>query len=70
MSKKNKVLVLEATDSDEESASFVWDDQALIISVTEEQAVDSYNAEFECTLTATPEQARQLRDWLNGLALG
>jgi len=32
--------------------------------VAEEKAVDSYNASFECTLTATHDQAIQLRDWL------
>lgn len=59
-------LHLEPNDSFEHGASFVWNDAKnhLYISVSEEQAVDSYNQMFECTLTADIEQAKQLRDWL------
>lgn len=66
-SRLGALLVLEATDTYEDGASFAWSDDKtkLFISVSEEKAVDSYNAMFECTLTATLEQARQLRDWLN-----
>jgi hypothetical protein len=58
------ILRLEPSDSFEEGASFVKTNQGIMISVAEEKAVDSYNASFECTLTATHDQAIQLRDWL------
>jgi len=34
------------------------------ISVAEEQAVDSYNQMFTCSIHLNADQARQLRDWL------
>lgn len=60
-------LVLEATCSAEDGACFVWSaqKQMLFVSVAEEQAVDSYNRPIECTLSATLDQAKQLREWLN-----
>lgn len=41
------------------------EDGALIVSVAEEQAQDSYNVEFECSIYLTREQALGLRDYLN-----
>ena len=64
-----KRLTLEATDSYEDGASFVWAEKKLTISVSQDKAMDSYNENFECVLTATPQQAVQLRDWLNSLDL-
>lgn len=61
---KGPRLFMEAQDSFEEGATFVHDDGKLFIVVAEEKAMDSYNQSFQCQLTATPEQARQLRDWL------
>ena len=50
----------------EEGATFTLDARGLlIVSVSEEKAVDSYNESFECTLTMTPSQVVLLRDWLN-----
>lgn len=50
----------------EEGATFSFDKEGcLLVSVAQEKAVDSYNASFECTLTMSPVQAAQLRDWLN-----
>lgn len=50
----------------EEGATFVLNKEGwLLVSVSEEKAMDSYNSSFECTLTMTPSQAAQLRDWLN-----
>jgi hypothetical protein len=68
---KGPHLILEATESFEEGAGFVWaqEKDRLFISVSEEKAVDSYNSSFECTLTATREQAVQLRNWLVSLNL-
>lgn len=57
-------LVLEAKQSFEEGATFVSDGNELGIDVAEEQAIDSYNASVSCHLSATREQAIQLRDWL------
>lgn len=39
-------------------------DGGLIVSVSDEQAVDSYNLSFTCTHMMTKEQAVKLRDWL------
>ena len=36
----------------------------LEIMVSDERAVDSYNARFDCSIILTPEQAAELRDWL------
>ena len=64
-------LSIEATSSWEDQANFVWSEKGneLIISVAEEQAMDSYNVSITCKLTATKDQAIRLRDWLNGLGL-
>lgn len=48
----------------EEGGWFKLHNGGLIVSVAQEQAVDSYNQSFECSLTMTREQAVQLRDWL------
>lgn len=39
-------------------------DGSLAVAVSEEHAVDSYNQMFECTRHLTPDEARQLRDWM------
>jgi len=39
-------------------------DGRLSISVSQEQAVDSYNQMFSCTTILTREDAMRLRDWL------
>ena len=54
----------EASSTWEDCATFVGDDDGIIVSVAEEKAVDSYNATFTCSLTMTLEQTIQLRDWL------
>ena len=48
----------------EEGAQFSVDGDGIIVSVSEEQAVDSYNQSFECNMTMTRRQAEKLRDWL------
>jgi hypothetical protein len=59
-------LQFEPSESFEEGATFAaLDNGGLLVSVSEEKAVDSYNASFECNMTMTPMQVRQLRDWLN-----
>lgn len=56
----------EATDTYEDGATFtIGESGGVVVCVSEEKAVDSYNQWFECTLTMTPEQSIQLRDWLN-----
>lgn len=37
----------------------------ICISVADEQAVDSYNQSFECSIHLRREQAIKLRDWLS-----
>lgn len=76
---KGPQLILSDDQSFEEGAHFVLgDDRAggvgptgkrLHITVAEEKAIDSYNTDIQCSLSATMDQARQLRDWLNGLDL-
>ena len=39
----------------------------IVISVANEQAVDSYNAMFECDISLDRKTAIQFRDWLNKL---
>lgn len=72
-------LVIESTDQWEDEATFVFSDEqlpdedrdifptnkgGLIISVSEEHAVDSYNSMFECTIHLTPEQTETLLTWM------
>lgn len=54
----------EPSHSFEEGAVFSKYPTGIIVSVSQEKAVDSYNQSFECDLTMTDEQAIQLRDWL------
>ena len=42
----------------------ISDDDSVTISVTEEKAVDSYNATFTCSVRLPRETARTLRDFL------
>lgn len=58
-------LVLESPAAIDEGATFVWDGETLSISVAQDTAIDSYNEMIECCLTASLDQARQLKDWLN-----
>ena len=71
-------LHFEASGSDEDSATFVFTDQpdiwdpedypkgrVVIVSVAEEQAMDSYNSMFTCSIHLAESQALELRDWLN-----
>jgi len=61
----DQTIRFEPNNTFEEGATFAFDQRGhLLVSVSEEKAVDSYNQSFECTLTMTPEQAIQLRDWL------
>lgn len=69
-------LHMEAEDSYEDSITFSIEYDApggkkgqLCIAVSEEQAVDSYNELFECTIHLTNAQTVMLRDWLNALPL-
>ena len=56
----------EGAGADAEGASFVKTAEGrLVVVVSEEKAVDSYNESFECCLDMTAEQAAELRDWLN-----
>jgi hypothetical protein len=58
-------LTLEATQCFQEGAVFArTKDGSVVVCVSEEQAVDSYNQSFTCNMTMTPEQAVQLRNWL------
>lgn len=58
-------IKFEPSQSFEEGATFTRSGSGIIVSVSEEKAVDSYNSSFECSLTMTREQAIELRDWLN-----
>ncbi len=63
---REETIIFEPSFSFEEGCQFTRDKSGLlIVSVAEEQAVDSYNQSFECTAHLTPDQAVQLRDWLN-----
>ena len=63
-------LFLDTEDCYEEGAEFIArENGGVTIEVSEEKAVDSYNASFTCTATLDLGQAIQLRDWLNGLGL-
>ena len=52
-------------DHDNAAVFFVNKSDGLTVSVAEVHPVDSYNDTFECTMFLSPEQARQLRDYLN-----
>ena len=69
--REEMTLVLEAADAFDDGARFVWDARAgaLVCSITQEKAVDSYNQTFECVFSATKEQAIALRDFLTALNL-
>jgi hypothetical protein len=61
----NGVIYIE-NPSDPENALTLYRTKSdeLAISVSEERAVDSYNATFECTLYVSPREARIIRDYL------
>lgn len=59
------LLHLESNDTFEEGADFELAGDGIVVSVSEEKAVDSYNQSFTCSLTMNRAQAVQLRDWLN-----
>lgn len=52
-------------DSKNEIMAYIEDDGRLTISVAEEQAVDSYNSTFNCSVTLDRAAAKRLRDYLN-----
>lgn len=69
---KTDRLFLEPSSSFEEGLTASLNKRCtnpVCISVTEEQAVDSYNCSFTCSMHLTVEQVKQLRDWLSA-ALG
>lgn len=45
----------------------VFDGAQLSLSVAQEQAVDSYNAEFECTVELSRSEAEELHRWLGAM---
>ncbi len=51
------------------NAEVVIHDDGLVLSVTQEQAVDSYNSTFTCSAKVSLETAAELHAWL-GKALG
>jgi hypothetical protein len=61
---KRRTILFEPKHAFEEGSQFTVDGDKLIVSVSDEQAVDSYNQSFTCTHTMTREQAVKLRDWL------
>jgi hypothetical protein len=64
MAKNDNRLVLSAEIYFEDEATFVFEDGKLIVSVSEEKAMDSYNEMFECSLHLTAEQTKTLAGWL------
>lgn len=52
-------------DADTALVAVPQEDGSLSVSVSEEQAVDSYNSYFDCTITLPRAQAEKLRDMLN-----
>ena len=59
-------IIFESEDCWEDCATFVFkDDGGLIISVSQEQAVDTRNEMFECTINLSKEQTIELKTWLN-----
>jgi len=66
MAEKDGRLYFEAKGDPENVAVFYANrDGGLTVSVSDEQAVDSYNTTFECTFYLSADQAQQLRDLLN-----
>jgi len=59
-----KTLVLESSFDFENGLTAAIDDGAICISVQEEQAVDSYNCSFDCSIHLTIEQVVTLKEWL------
>ena len=65
MTEQDVRLVLPNLSDSHEYAEFAaLRNGGILIAVTEEKAMDSYNQEFECKLYASAEQATALRDWL------
>jgi hypothetical protein len=61
-------LFIEPDDSFEEGLTATIDRRCsspVCLSVAEEQAVDSYNKRFSCSIHLTVEKAMRLRDWLD-----
>lgn len=56
------------TPHDSANVVVIFPNQAggVTVAVAEEHAMDSYNAEFECSLALPPDEALRLRDLLNG----
>ena len=52
-------------DLDNAITVFVDDKRITHVSVSDEQAVDSYNSTFECTIALKEKIAIRLRDYLN-----
>lgn len=53
------------TDSSSSVVLFPTRGEGVMIAVSEEHAMDSYNQEFECSIHLPEEQAKRLRDLLN-----
>jgi hypothetical protein len=62
--------VVSGWDAGNEFAIIGHTDGSLLISVTEEQAVDSYNRTFTCALLLPPAAAKHLREWMITAAIG
>lgn len=52
-------------DPDNVVVIFPTEADGLMVSVSEEHAVDSYNSTFECSLSLPEAEAKRLRDLLN-----
>lgn len=58
-------ITFEGSDSFEDGATFrATENGGIRVAVAEEQAMDSYNSMFECTIHLSAEQAAELRDWI------
>lgn len=69
MYKRDNAIQFESSEMFEDGCTVSFENSKLVISVAEEQAVDSYNQMFTCSAHLTNNNAVQLRDWLNGLGL-
>ena len=61
---KNEVYAY-GLDADVDGAEFLLSEDGLSVVVTQEQAMDSYNATMGCLWRMDLNAAKALRDWLN-----
>lgn len=65
--RKGQFYYEKPSDADSYCCVVVDSKKSVQVTVAEEQAVDSGNSYFDCSISLPWEQAKKLRDMLNGL---